>query len=144
METTGISASLCGAHWWMELQGVRVLLLREDSVNLVKPLAIGRANDSEFALTVGRGDTKESGAEVKIQHPVFLQTKSKLRLLGRKRRRRREIRRRRLRRWRCLDKQLGDKLKLLRTQNQRDRLEQMLWILIQIELTGWALQLIWR
>ena len=68
----------------MELQGVRILLFREDSVNPVDSLAIGRANVSEFALTVGRGDTKESGAEVKIQHPVFLQTKSKLRLRGEK------------------------------------------------------------
>ena len=144
METTGISASLQGAHWWMELQGVRVLLLREDFLNLVEPLAIGRTNVSEFAPTVGRENTKESGAEVKIQHPVFLQTKSKLRLLGRKRRRRREIRRRRLRRLRCLDKKLGDRLRPLRIRNQRVRLEQMLWILIQIELTGWALQLIWR
>ena len=68
----------------MELQGDRVLL-REDFVNLVEPLAIGRANVSEFALTVGRGDTKENGAEIKIRHQVFLQTKSKLRLLERRR-----------------------------------------------------------
>ena len=62
----------------MELQGDRVLLLREDFVNLVEPLAIGRANVSEFAHTVARGDTKENGTEVKIKHPVFLQTRVRL------------------------------------------------------------------
>ena len=84
----------------MELQGDRVHL-REDFVNLVEPQVTGRANVSEFAHTVAKEDTKQNGAEVKIKHPAFLQTRNKLRLLERRRRRK-------LRRWMCLDKKLGD------------------------------------